>query len=341
MSSFHITARMRNAAKWRLGSVAIALFLGAVMGALTLRGQTSQNPHGAIKLDCQLCHVTENWTKMRTDMQFKHADTNFPLKGQHVAVSCRSCHRSLEFSQADSRCIYCHQDIHENQFGDVCNRCHSPERWVDESQFRQMHQESRFPLVGAHAALDCELCHANGRYANAPLDCYGCHLQTYTATTNPDHHGAGFSVNCAECHSMLVSTWLGNLVVFNHTSNFPLLGGHNVKDCGICHQPGTIYSQTSTDCYSCHQNDYETANNPNHVTGNFGTNCAVCHTYMGWSPAQFNHSLTSFPLTGAHQSLTCNACHSQGYSNTSSACMSCHQTDFQSANNPIHTPFIR
>ncbi|MCX6641261.1 MAG: hypothetical protein NTW14_12430, partial [bacterium] len=336
MNPFHKNARMRNSAKWRLSILTIALLLGAVAGTMTLQGQPNLNPHGAINLDCQLCHVTENWTKIRDDSQFDHSKTAFPLKGQHATVSCRSCHQSLEFKSADTRCAGCHQDIHANQFGDGCNRCHTPEMWVDEPQFKRMHQESRFPLVGAHSSVDCQLCHPGDRYANTPLDCYGCHLQTYAATTNPDHHGAGFSVNCGECHSMLVSSWVGNLAAFQHTPNFPLVGGHNINDCSTCHLPGSNYKQTTTTCFDCHQSAYETAT-PNHITGNFGTNCAVCHTIMGWSPAQFDHNITSFPLTGAHASVNCQACHSQGYAGTPTDCYSCHQSNFNGAANPIHT----
>ncbi|HEX7344800.1 MAG TPA: hypothetical protein VF398_11075, partial [bacterium] len=336
MKSFHQELSRISAAKRRLSFLLVALILGSVAGTVALRGQTSQNPHGEIKLDCQICHVTENWTTLRADTPFKHSETAFPLESRHDAVSCRSCHRSLEFSTADTRCSSCHQDVHENQFGDACQRCHTPEGWVNESRFRQMHQESRFPLVGAHAVLDCEVCHTGGRYAETPLDCYGCHLQTYAATTNPDHHGAGFPLDCSECHGILVSSWVGNLAAFEHTPSFPLQGGHSIDDCRACHEPGTIYSQTSTECYSCHQSDYEATNNPNHISGNFGTNCAVCHTIMGWSPAQFDHNLTGFPLTGGHDNVACNVCHAQGYTNTSAECMSCHQADFEAANNPIH-----
>ncbi len=337
MNSFLKKPADGKAARWRFSFLMIALFLGALASALLLQGQTFQQPHGAIKLDCQLCHVTANWTKMRPDMQFNHATTDFPLEGQHAAVTCRSCHRSLDFSQADTHCFDCHQDVHENQFGDVCGRCHNPETWQDEAHFRQMHQETRFPLMGVHGALDCERCHAGGRYTDVPLDCYGCHLETYAATTNPDHQGAGFPLTCGDCHSVLVSSWAGNLAAFQHTASFPLVGGHALEDCRACHQPGTIYSQTSSTCYTCHQSDYETANDPNHLTGNFGTDCAVCHSVMGWSPAQFDHNLTDFPLTGAHQTLACNDCHAQGYTGTSKECMTCHQGDFESATQPIHT----
>jgi len=337
MRSFRQRLSRMRAAGRRIGFLLIALFLGSVIGTVALRGQTSQNPHGAIKLDCQVCHITDNWTTMRADSPFKHSETAFPLEGQHAAVSCRSCHRSLEFSKADTRCSSCHQDVHENQFGDACSRCHTPEMWAAEPRFRQMHQESRFPLVGAHAVLDCDVCHAEGRYAETPLDCYGCHLQTYAATTNPDHHGAGFALDCSECHSILVSSWAGNLAAFQHTPSFPLLGGHDRDACSDCHQPGTIYSQTSSDCYSCHQSNYNDPQNSfNHITGNTGTNCAICHSIFDWGTEHYDHNLTGFPLTGGHDNVACNVCHAQGYTNTSAECMSCHQADFESADNPIH-----
>ena len=50
--------------------------------------------------------------------------------------------------------------------------------------------------------------------------------------------------------------------------------------------------------------------NPNHVAAGFPQDCAACHTTTQWTGATFNHTTkTTFPLTGAHVSLTCNLCH--------------------------------
>ena len=38
---------------------------------------------------------------------------------------------------------------------------------------------------------------------------------------------------------------------------------------------------------------------------NFPTNCKQCHIIQGWKPASFDHTVTQFPLTGAHLNTDC------------------------------------
>ncbi len=104
--------------------------------------------------------------------------------------------------------------------------------------------------------------------------------------------------------------------------------------CVSCHASG--YAGTSTACYSCHQAAYQGVVDPNHVTNNFDHICTTCHTTTAWTPSSFNHATTAFPLTGAHTTLTCVACHSSGYTGTSTACYACHQTAYQTTTNPSH-----
>ncbi|MCA9027205.1 MAG: cytochrome c3 family protein [Planctomycetaceae bacterium] len=64
-------------------------------------------------------------------------------------------------------------------------------------------------------------------------------------------------------------------------------------------------------------------------------NCEQCHTTAMWTGATFTHS--TFPLTGAHQSLDCNRCHSSGvYSGLSQQCQTCHLDDYNKTTNPNH-----
>ncbi|MBK7230140.1 MAG: hypothetical protein IPH97_15010 [Ignavibacteriales bacterium] len=71
-----------------------------------------------------------------------------------------------------------------------------------------------------------------------------------------------------------------------------------------CHQRDT-FSGLSTECYSCHQQNYQATTNPNHITSGIPTTCEVCHSISGWVPDQFNHNLTSFPLVGKHTTAQC------------------------------------
>ncbi len=71
---------------------------------------------------------------------------------------------------------------------------------------------------------------------------------------------------------------------------------------------------------------------PNHITAGFPTDCSICHSTANWTTSTFNHSTTTFPLTGAHTTVACALCHVNGnYSGTlPTDCYSCHTTDWQS-----------
>ncbi len=313
----------------------LLILAGSVPGATV---QTM--PHGDdFDLDCSLCHVVEGWSELKAPLEFDHNSTTFPLEGRHEQVDCQFCHESLEFRQASSQCFDCHVDVHSGQFTHDCSQCHSPEGWFDEAHFREMHQQTRFALTGAHDGLACTACHADGNYAEASLNCAGCHLDDYYHANNPDHAGAGFSTTCDECHGLVSVDWAGSIVDFDHTPDFPLVRGHRVFDCQACHAPGSNYAETSSECYSCHADDYNRTDDPNHAQAGFPTDCSICHTIDDWDDADdFNHSTTGFDLTGEHREVNCNECHTAGYAGTPTACNGCHQDDYDGATNPPHNP---
>jgi hypothetical protein len=199
---------------------------------------------------------------------------------------------------------------------------------------------NRFPLTGAHAAVDCDACHkggATGQFQTLSTECYSCHQSDYAATTNPNHAASKFSVTCQTCHS--TDTWLN--ASFDHNSTgFPLTGMHTVppRQCADCHVNNN-YNLTATACVDCHLKDFQGTSNPNHVAGNFPQNCAQCHTTAGWSPATFDHSTVNFPLTGAHTvpPRQCTDCHvNNNYNLSTNACVSCHLKDYRNTTNPNH-----
>ena len=56
-----------------------------------------------------------------------------------------------------------------------------------------------------------------------------------------------------------------------------------------------------------------------------GPPASACHTTDAWLPATFDHSLTQFPLSGAHASLECSECHkNEVFTNLPADCASCH-----------------
>lgn len=296
----------------------------------------AQSPHGDnFDIDCSNCHIAESWKINLSKVTFDHSKTNFNLIGQHQAVDCRSCHQSLKFSKMEKDCISCHKDIHQGTVGFDCTSCHNSTSWIVKDIIG-LHQTSRFPLLGAHKLLDCAQCHIDYpelKFEPLNLDCYACHAQNYISAQSPNHTASKFSTDCQECHSVNAFSW--STTNINH-SFFPLAGAHALPNCFSCHQQGGNFSGLSPECYSCHRSDYESTNDPNHITSGLPTTCEVCHSINGWEPADFNHNLTQFPLTGIHVTVNCTSCHTNGYSGTSTECYSCHQTDYNGTNDPNH-----
>src|SRR5512145_3475136 len=106
------------------------LLMGCIIGVGTsLLGSPAQNQrngtHGAIELDCKLCHNTTGYKPIRPFPDFDHKSTRFPLEGKHKGLECTQCHVKLVFSSVGKQCSDCHADIHRRQFGSNCEECHS------------------------------------------------------------------------------------------------------------------------------------------------------------------------------------------------------------------------
>jgi len=289
----------------------------------------AQSPHGAqLSIPCADCHNPNGWKLVAGTYTFNHNSTKFPLVGQHEEIDCKMCHASLVFSKADPLCMSCHEDMHFQTVGFECGRCHTPNSWIVNNT-TELHQQSRFPLVGAHLTAECVQCHPSAsllRFEPLGVECVDCHEADYLATTNPNHVEGNFSTNCQECHSMNSFTWGSS--DFNH-SFFPLTQGHAINDCSKCHTNGD-YSNTSSECVSCHQTDYNQTDNPNHNSLNFSTTCNECHTTApGWSPAKYTeHDAQYFPIySGKHNNEwnTCTDCHANPSDYASFTCISCHE----------------
>ena len=299
---------------------------------------SQSSPHGGkLNIKCDNCHVSKSWTiiVIKKD-SFNHNKTSFPLVGQHQTISCKKCHSDLIFENAKNKteCISCHQDVHQLTLGKDCGRCHTPTIWTVKN-ITQIHNQSRFPLRGRHASLDCLLCHKSAsllRFDPMGTECIDCHATDYFATTNPSHVTSKFPKDCSQCHKD--DNW--HSATFNHNNTrFPLTGGHIGVDCIKCHVNG--YVGTPTTCASCHLANYNSATTPNHTTNNFSKDCQICHNNLAWQPSTFNHNTTTFPLTGAHVSVACGSCHTNGYNGgTPTTCVGCHLTNYNATTNPNH-----
>jgi hypothetical protein len=285
--------------------------------------------------DCSACHTSVNWNPST----FNHGKTNFQLLGAHKTAECSSCHTNGQFKGLPTDCYPCHQTqfaktISPNhvtgQFSQLCLDCHTLTAWKP-STFD--HSKTNFILTGAHVAEDCQSCHMNGQFKGVATDCYSCHQTDFNKTTTPNHVLGQFSHDCISCHTTTV--WKPS--TFNHsTTNFPLTGAHVAQSCESCHKNGQ-FKGTASDCYTCHQNDFNATTTPNHLLAQFLHDCLSCHTTTLWKPSTFNHSATNFPLTGAHVSTDCLFCHKNGqFTGTASDCYSCHQTDYANVTDPNH-----
>ena len=269
------------------------------------------DPHkGNLGRNCAGCHSEGGW---RSTKPFDHSKTRFPLVLSHARVACDKCHMGERYKGLERTCVSCHgaEDKHGGRNGTKCETCHSPQTWRKTS-FNH-NTQTRFPLRGAHTKARCEGCHTPALAgAKPPGACSGCHSAI-------DPHEGKLGNACAQCHQ---ETGWRNKVAFDHDlTKFPLIGHHATAPCEDCHKSAS-YKGAATACASCHKDT--------HHAGRLGDACAGCHTPNGWKLWRFDHTAqTSFPLTGAHTSLQCHACHRQASQKVSApkVCIECHRAD--------------
>ncbi len=130
-------------------------------------------------------------------------------------------------------------------FPTTCDTCHTTLAWKGAS-FN--HNNTPFPLTGAHTTVQCAQCHVGGKFVGLSTDCGSCHMKEFNGTSNPNHAAAGFPTTCSFCHT--TTSWAG--AVFDHSKTpFPLTGAHNTVQCAQCHVNGK-FAGLPTNCGSCH-----------------------------------------------------------------------------------------
>ncbi|HET9386322.1 MAG TPA: cytochrome c3 family protein [Gemmatimonadales bacterium] len=197
-------------------------------------------------------------------------------------------------------------------------------------------QISPGPLARPHAALEgarqCVKCHAGGRGTKEQMTglCLDCHKEiAWLSERSRGLHGtrAVKAQRCASCHPehagldfAMVSWDEGAYDRFDHArAGWRLEGSHARQKCAACHKaayrvsraarllparrPGTDPGWLGLEptCTSCHEDAHR---------GALDRNCLKCHDVEHWKPApRFDHAKTKYPLTGAHDSVSCAACH--------------------------------
>ena len=285
--------------------------------------------------DCARCHTPKSWVV--DGIPELHEENGFPLVGAHGNLSCVDCHASeaaLQFGRNGNDCLSCHQSDFSNTrnpdhtgagFSTDCIRCHDP---LSTGWDTEIVDHDFFPLTQGHAISNCSQCHTGGSFTTASPECISCHQDDYAATMNPGHSAAGFSTDCATCHTTSPG-WAP--ATYDHDI-YPLVGSHATTSCAQCHNGN--YTNTPNTCAGCHLPDYTAATNPNHTAAGFATDCATCHNETAWSPSSYDHS--SYPLVGSHATVSCNQCHNGDYNNTPNTCAGCHLPDYNAATNPNH-----
>ena len=239
---------------------------------------------------------------------------------------CTHCHAPLH-CVTDSRCQECHMEVarqraeatglHGRIPSGRCQDCHMEHRGRDvamtEFAFTNIdHQKltgfslvhHRYDYVGD--SMTCQSCHSQERYASETMDCLTCHAHEdhdFTA-----RHIEEYGNNCTECHD-----GQDRMAYFDHNLYYPLQGEHAQALCSDCHVDQT-YTNTPRECVACHQE-------PEVHQGQFGLDCARCHTPAAWNPAQLTQHW--FPLNhGSPENVPCETCHTETY--TSYTCYQCH-----------------
>ncbi len=317
----------------------------AILGARAPRspdacGACHDDPHGDQFADgpfagvgCLTCHERAHFAPAAFDVAL-HERTAFALEASHARASCDSCHEpavgaalgDVVFGDADARCASCHADAHGGAFGaevlgaraaSGCVDCHRPTRFDDVPREAFDHARwTAFALDGAHAAADCEACHARAAVADEAGRTFGRVADRYEdfaahaarhggaanacASCHADAHGGALSGgdDCAACHA---STRFDDVVRedFDHASRtaFALVGAHAAADCEACHAPFALadeYGRTfgrahavfgaspdafasgAADCATCHADPHEGRFRAPRVA-NGATSCARCH----------------------------------------------------------------
>lgn len=137
---------------------------------------------------CEQCHRTTGWTPA-VRKSFDHARTRFALTDRHRAVACTSCHVKSAL-RAPTVCSSCHRDPHGGRLGTTCDQCHSTSGFEKIVAGAFHHDQTRFPLSGAHTSAECAQCHAKRK---TPTQCSGCHEDV--------HKGQFQAAECSTCHN--------------------------------------------------------------------------------------------------------------------------------------------
>jgi hypothetical protein len=234
-------------------------------------------------------------------------------------TQCGECHE-LGKGVSAKLCMDCHDEIrrevqandgfHKDK-GQACQSCHPDHRGrdfalvqlTDKQRATFDHDQTRFPLRGAHRGAACEDCHEDTEsWKGLSATCSSCHLDE--DPHRKDESGHAYLAECARCHTM--ASWEAlplKVDAFRHTDpslvDWVLRGAHTKVACEECHEDMVFVPQRFDTCTSCHSNAHRMK---------VGA-CTECHTEASWRVASFDHARTGFRLDGRHTQVACRECH--------------------------------
>ncbi|MDA3821548.1 MAG: cytochrome C [Bacteroidales bacterium] len=307
-------------------------YLGLDQTCLTCHDDFHQN---TLSQKCAECH---DFNKFRPVTKFNHDDANYKLIGKHSNIDCEKCHEKTLMNGVEyqrftglnyTNCNQCQEDIHQNKFGQDCASCHSEESFLKIKDLQKFnHSLTGYKLEGKHVTVDCYDCHdRNCTNDMAHAKCLDCHK---------DHHKGIFKTNnrvrdCESCHDIEGFKVPKYSIEQHNASSFPLSGSHVATPCLSCHKKTDEWKfrKIGKICSDCHKDIHESYISTKYYPGK---NCLECHVSSEWAMVSFDHSKTSFQLTGAHAKQTCAACHYEGeqgsrtqkFATLEGSCTSCH-----------------
>ena len=273
------------------------------------------------------------------------AECHPPVDGSagSSAVAAGTSTAELQFTGlAFGQCSSCHLDEHDGGMGATCSACHVTSGWerVREEAVRdRFDHDVVFALEGAHDGAECVACHSpaprhtetlamtyqpgtQGRVYPSPVadGCLSCHVDEHEDEFVASDAGGA----CDRCHGQ--TEWYPARYDFrrhNEETRFRLEGAHVATPCLECHPgetaPGSAALSASVarppgasaarfriglpGCADCH-----VPSDPH--GGQFGdAACDSCHENQTFAIDDFDHDRTEYPLDGAHEGVSCTACH--------------------------------
>ena len=224
---------------------------------------------------CQTCHVEHQGSDYSlTTLALQNINherlSGFSLERHQQgysgeALDCHSCHSQDSFARSTLDCITCHSEAdhdylaaHIQEYGTGCVDCHDgKDRMID------FDHDLLYSLDGAHRQVECDACHLNDQYLDAPVTCEGCHPE-------PGLHANLFGTDCVRCHT--TSAWAPaqltqHTFLLNHDNSTD-----QIEACETCHA-GTY---TEYPCYGCHEQGEMVAAHMGHEIQNL-EDCIACH----------------------------------------------------------------